>query len=38
MKSAKFIFTFLVAIFSINLSISNKANADLVPINSKSQK
>ena len=38
MKSTKFIFTFLIAFFSIHLSISNKVNADLVPISSKSQK
>ena len=38
MKSTKFIFTFLIAFFSINLSIANKVNADLVPISSKSQK
>tara|TARA_Y100000589_G_C27084749_1_gene601235 strand:- start:138 stop:545 length:408 start_codon:yes stop_codon:yes gene_type:complete len=38
MKSAKFIITFLIAFFSINLSISNEVNADLAPINSKDQK
>ncbi|MBO8206666.1 hypothetical protein HA149_06270 [Prochlorococcus marinus XMU1406] len=38
MKSSKLIFTFLISFFSINLSISNKVNADLVPISSKSQK
>ena len=38
MKSTKFIFSFFIAFFSINLSMSNEVIADLTPINSKDQK